>query len=258
MNAKVLRAFAVFFVVLGHAAGAAAQTLSPRDQMIYQETRAICSRIHTQIDVYLNKNTLDALILSMGQSLSAISGHKTSGQAIRNFSQQNFISDYTWDRLQSAGFQAGIEACFPGDREMQSRFVLAMMTADNVGKVPSIVAAMYALKIGAGLFSKFSLAFPKAAMALKIASPVAMIVYSILDVRAQLSNAELTPEEAQRIQSLQESLRAGRESTKALALEIAQDEIAQQEQRLQESRDPLEKEKIRSHIERVKLAMAKL
>lgn len=259
MNLKVITLFFVFVASAVQAkATSFSDQLSGSDQVIYDETIAICKSSHSLIRIVLNKNTMDSFLISTGQSLSLVFGGAPSADVVNQSIRQNLLSDYTFDRLQSQGFIRAVRMCFPNNADLQSAFVLSMMTADTLGKVPSIVSMLYIARVSSSVWLKFALGYPRLALTLKVVGPIATTLLTVIDVKRQMASRELTEFERQRVNMIAEGIRQGTEASKALVIEMAEDQIKVLENELKTAQTEQQRKQILEHIQRIKNSLEKL
>lgn len=256
-----IQRFVLFLIALASVFKAGAtpfvdQSMSYKDQMIYQETKQICDNSQSILKALGNKNTLDAFLISTGQSLSLVFG--SSVDDVEKASKQNMLSDYSADRLRSEGFIQAVRDCFPNNENMRSAFVLSMMGADTLGKIPSVLAMMSVFRASGATWTKMVTAYPKISVSLRWGSALSAVVYAVLETRSQLANRELSDYEKQRLENITSNMHKITAETRSLVVEMALEEIAFQELALAQSTSDQERAQIRDHIQRMKASLEKL
>lgn len=258
MKVKIFFCF-ILAITLGHNTRAESfevQTLNNKDQMIYEETKQVCAQNKSILNIIGNKNTLDAFLISTGQSLNLM--FSASSEEIQKISNQNMLSDYTIDRLTSDGFIQAIYECYPNSEKMRSSFVISMMGADILGKVPSVLAVLSLFNISKIVGTKISMISSNVYKYLMLTSTLSAVIYAVIDTRTKLKNHELSDFEKQRLEKITSNMRENRSATKSLVIEMALDEISFQEEAFVHSNSPEERIQIRNHINRMRSALKKM
>lgn len=161
---KILLSVAIWASVFGAVSRASldtgsaevVETLGLRDQQIYFETEKICQESQSLLGTFFNKNTSRAFWISAGEFFSLTLGNlfgtgvssstmqvASSSRELQemaaNYREHNLVGDYTYDRLQSAGFELALTRCYVNRPDLKRDFVVSMMAADTAGKVPSVM-----------------------------------------------------------------------------------------------------------------------
>ncbi|HLD91269.1 MAG TPA: hypothetical protein VI911_09690 [Patescibacteria group bacterium] len=224
--------------------------LSYIDKKIYRETLEICQRGNGYMRSILNRNTMNALMISMGELFVMISpGLATLEDKLMYVTRQATFSDYTYERLNSPGFLAAVNTCYPDRPDLHNTFVISMMTADGIGKVPGAIALLLLLKGSTAIYAKALALFPIATKTLIWGSSLSALVYSIIEAKKQIQNRELTTAEVQRVDYIVGGIREGRQALKPITLKLAEDEISKLEKLYEETESEEEKQKILYHLQ---------
>ncbi len=246
--------------------------LGLRDQQIYFETEKICNESQSLLGTFFNRNTKQAFWISAGEFFSLTLGSafvnkNTSTPRLgldfaasehelevltANYRQHNLVGDYTYDRLQSAGFELALSRCYPDRPDLKRDFVISMLSADVAGKVPSLMLMLTGVRFSRALFTKFAVRFPRLAKTLLWSSSAGAIVYGILEVRRKSREREVTPEEHARVAQLVKGIREGRVAMDQLAIELSQKEIEEQEKLMAKATTDIDRQRISKNIEILK------
>lgn len=229
-----------------------------KDQSIYEETLNMCHKSHSLVRTIISKNNLDAFLVSSGQSFDLTFGSGDPLAKNQHLANQGYLSDYTFDKLQSPGFIRALSECYPQDKFMQSAFIYSMTTVDTIGKIPSIIAMIYTVKGTSAIWSKFSTKFPRAAKTITLTAILGGIIYVVIEVRATLKSRQLTDFEKERINRISAGLNQNINATSSLVIQLANEEIAVQEIAYSEAQTVEDKEKILQNIQKIKAALSRL
>ena len=178
------------------------------EEWIYQETLKQCQGLsNSQFSSIINPNTLQAALISSGQSLAFVLPISVDGATVEpKYLAQNLISDYTMDRLNSLSYIQALNECFPGRPDIQKNYTLSMLAADTIGKIPAVIFSYYNFKITAAAFSKLKMHYPGVYKTLQTVSMTGLVGYMVYETRKVYSSRQLTDEEKIRIEALKKSM----------------------------------------------------
>jgi hypothetical protein len=222
---------------------------SALDQMIYIETKEVCIKSQNGLRAIFNTNTMNSFLISTGQSLSLLfSGYEKATEEFKTMAQTNMIGIYASDRLNSDGFITAVNECFPNNPKLKTSFVLSMLAADNVGKIPAIYSFIYLTKISTAALARIP---KRVAITIKMGFVATALVLAILESRKQLKNRELTDFEKERVNQITSGMKKNVEASGNLVIEIAKEEIDSLEKLYNSAQSQEEKDQIRSHIDNI-------
>ena len=253
--------FWVFFVLLvGLALRVQADSsfFSAQDKLIYDETVKVCQETKTLSQVILNRNNLNGFLISTGQFLTLTFGLGSQLEQVPKLTQNYLLSDYAADRLQSFGFIMAMKKCFPNDPQLHSAFVVSMLAADTLGKVPAILSAIYTLKISRLAWGSLAAHYPKLARYLGWSSLAGVALVSVLEARTQMKRHQLTDFEKERLSRIKSGMNESIQESGRLIREFGLEEIQNLQVELEKTNDEVEKAKINAHILRIQEAISKI
>ena len=220
------------------------------DQMIYNETKEVCVKSQSGLRTIFNTNTVNSFLISAGQSLSLLfSTSESATSELKSLAQSNMLGVYASNRLNSIGFITAVNECFQGNSKLKARFVLSMIAADNVGKIPAIYSLIYLSRFSAAALVQVP---QKLAVVLKISFFTSALLVAILEVRKQLENSELTEYEKARVDQVTSGMRQNVQVTGSLVTELAKEEIENLEKLFETTHSQKEKDQIRRQIDKIK------
>lgn len=195
---------------------AAFHNLQGADLIIYQETFENCSKAKDSIlKTVVNSDSMQTMLITTGQTLDNLIVHPNP-EEVSNMLDNRGLGAYASDRLSSYGFIFALEDCFPNSPRMKETYVISLITADTLAKIPAILGVMAEFKVGStvsrgftSLLGRFKNAYPKVFKTAMVASIVGMTYWSIHKARAEFLDDELTPGEEMRINQMKESVESG-------------------------------------------------
>jgi len=145
-----------------------------------------------------------------------------------------------------------MQTCYSDRPDLHHTFVISMMTADTIGKIPGIIAILYLAKVSQTILKKVAVTYPVATKTLTWGTALSAVVYAVIQARNEIQNGELSPAEIDRVNYIMNGIREGGQATGDLVLQLAEDEITAQKKRYEESDSEEEKQAIINHINNIK------
>ncbi len=234
---------------------AASHNLQGADLIIYKETFENCSKAKDSIlKTVINSDSMQTMLITTGQTLENLIVHPNPKE-ISNMLENRGLGVYASDRLSSIGFIFALNDCFPNSPRMKETYVISLITADTLAKIPAILGVMAELKIGSGISSGFSSllgrfksAYPKVFKTTMVASIVGMTYWSIHKAREEFLSDELTPGEEMRINQMKDSVDRGLNSNAENILAEGNDVIDALRNKLDTETNPEKIKKIKASI----------
>ena len=131
-------------------------------------------------------------------------------------------------------------------------WVASMMTADTVGKIPSILSVMATASISKKVFGRVAQKAPRLAKGMVWTSAVGGVVYAVINARSQIRNRELTEHEKERMDVLVSGMRENTQGLGVMVVELAERELAQLTILHEEASSESERKQIQQHINEIK------